>query len=126
MRLFPVLLCAACAMICAADKQKAYTTKYDNVDVESILSNNRILTSYIKCMLEEGPCTPDGRELKSEYYLLSELYPRVAVIVIMPVDICGFVSSHSCGSIVKLQPETYTASFNSAFNGVYRNLWGSS
>jgi hypothetical protein len=63
--LLPVLLCA---VVCAADKQKAYTTKYDNVDVESILSNNRILTSYIKCMLDEGPCTPDARELKSEYF----------------------------------------------------------
>jgi hypothetical protein len=63
--LLPVLLWA---VLSAADKQKAYTTKYDNVDVESILNNRRILTNYIKCMLDEGPCTPDGRELKSEYF----------------------------------------------------------
>jgi hypothetical protein len=63
--LLPVLLLAVLA---AADKQKTYTTKYDNVDVDSILGNNRILSNYIKCMLDEGPCTPDGRELKSEYF----------------------------------------------------------
>jgi hypothetical protein len=62
--LLPVLLLA---VLSAADKPKTYTTKYDNVDVDSILSNNRILTNYIKCMLDEGPCTPEGRELKSEY-----------------------------------------------------------
>jgi hypothetical protein len=63
--LLPVLLFA---VLSAADKPKTYTTKYDNVDVDSILSNNRILTNYIKCMLDEGPCTPEGRELKSEYF----------------------------------------------------------
>jgi hypothetical protein len=63
--LLPVLLLAA---LSAADKQKTYTTKYDNVDVDSILANNRILNNYIKCMLDEGPCTPDARELKSEYF----------------------------------------------------------
>lgn len=51
----------------SAEKPKTYTSKYDNVDVDSILGNSRILTSYIKCMLDEGPCTPDARDLKSEY-----------------------------------------------------------
>lgn len=43
-----------------------YTNKYDNVDVDKILTNTRVLTNYIKCMMEEGPCTPEGRELKSK------------------------------------------------------------
>ncbi|KAG5883701.1 hypothetical protein JTB14_007420 [Gonioctena quinquepunctata] len=41
-----------------------YNTKYDNIDVNSILSSKRVLTSYIKCILDEGPCTPDGREFR--------------------------------------------------------------
>nr|AXF54072.1 chemosensory protein 4 [Dendroctonus armandi] len=41
-----------------------YTSKYDNVDVDKILKNDRVLTNYIKCLMEEGPCTPEGRELK--------------------------------------------------------------
>lgn len=44
-----------------------YTTKYDDMDIDRILQNGRILTNYIKCMLDEGPCTNEGRELKSEY-----------------------------------------------------------
>ena len=49
-----------------AEKPKGYSTKYDDVDVERILSNGRILTNYIKCVMDEGPCTPEGRELKSK------------------------------------------------------------
>nr|QKK82659.1 chemosensory protein [Histia rhodope] len=42
-----------------------YTDKYDNTDIEEILNNDRLLLGYIKCVLDEGPCTPDGKELKS-------------------------------------------------------------
>jgi hypothetical protein len=66
-----LLLVLLVAVLSTADKPKEYTTKYDNVDVERILSNGRILTNYIKCMLDEGPCTPEGRELKSK---LAALY----------------------------------------------------
>ncbi|XP_022910989.2 ejaculatory bulb-specific protein 3-like [Onthophagus taurus] len=44
--------------------QNAYTGKYDNIDVDKILANGRILSNYIKCMMDEGPCTNEGRELK--------------------------------------------------------------
>nr|QNL15628.1 chemosensory protein [Procecidochares utilis] len=44
--------------------QKQYTNKFDTVDVDGVLSNNRILTNYIKCLMDKGPCTPEGRELK--------------------------------------------------------------
>jgi len=47
--------------------QRQYTNKFDNVDVDSVLTNNRILTNYIKCLMDKGPCTPEGRELKSIY-----------------------------------------------------------
>ncbi|XP_046823971.1 ejaculatory bulb-specific protein 3-like [Vespa crabro] len=41
-----------------------YSTKYDDVDVDKILRNDRVLTNYIRCMLDEGSCTAEGRELK--------------------------------------------------------------
>nr|ALR72521.1 chemosensory protein 7 [Colaphellus bowringi] len=44
--------------------QNSYSRKYDNVDVDKILKNERVLSNYIKCLLEEGPCTAEGRELK--------------------------------------------------------------
>lgn len=63
---FACLLVAVCFALVAA--QKTYTSKFDNVDVDSVLSNNRILTNYIKCLMDKGACTPEGRELKSKLY----------------------------------------------------------
>ncbi|XP_018562998.1 ejaculatory bulb-specific protein 3-like [Anoplophora glabripennis] len=56
-----VIFCALVGLVLADNK---YTSKYDNVDVEKILTNDRVLTNYIKCLMDEGPCTPEGRELK--------------------------------------------------------------
>ncbi|KAF2905929.1 hypothetical protein ILUMI_00247 [Ignelater luminosus] len=53
-----------CAVVVVTWAQNRYTTKYDNVNVDTILSNDRVLNNYIKCLMEEGPCTPEGRELK--------------------------------------------------------------
>lgn len=41
-----------------------YTTKYDNLDLQTILKNDRLMTIYFKCLLEEDRCTPEGTELK--------------------------------------------------------------
>nr|ALZ41689.1 chemosensory protein 1 [Liriomyza sativae] len=49
---------------CILAAKKEYTSKYDNVDVDSVLSNNRILNNYLNCLKDKGPCTPEGRELK--------------------------------------------------------------
>lgn len=43
-----------------------YTTKYDNIDIDQILSNDRLFTNYYNCLLDKGKCSPDGQELKSE------------------------------------------------------------
>lgn len=60
------LLALACVFGIISAQKAAYTTKYDNVDVDSILSNKRVLDNYIKCLMDKGACTPEGRELKSE------------------------------------------------------------
>ncbi|XP_011297842.1 ejaculatory bulb-specific protein 3 [Fopius arisanus] len=46
-------------------KPDGYTTKYDNVDLDEILRNQRLLNNYVKCLLDEGNCTNDGKELKA-------------------------------------------------------------
>ncbi|XP_063978576.1 ejaculatory bulb-specific protein 3-like [Diachasmimorpha longicaudata] len=46
-------------------KPQGYTTKYDNVDLDQILRNDRLLNNYVKCLLDEGNCTSDGKELKA-------------------------------------------------------------
>lgn len=58
-----VLLLAIVCMVMADTK---YPPKYDNVNIDSVLSNDRVLTNYIKCLLEKGACTREGRELKSK------------------------------------------------------------
>lgn len=44
--------------------QQSYTTRYDNVNIDNILSNNRLRNNYIKCLLGEGKCNPEGATLK--------------------------------------------------------------
>ncbi|KPJ09676.1 Ejaculatory bulb-specific protein 3 [Papilio machaon] len=51
--------------LAAAVGAEQYTDRYDNVDLDEILSNRRLLVPYINCILEEGKCSPDGKELKS-------------------------------------------------------------
>lgn len=50
-----------------------YTSKYDNIDLDQILKNDRLLNNYVKCLLEKGKCTPDGQELKSKCMLLNSI-----------------------------------------------------
>nr|AWC68034.1 chemosensory protein 15 [Matsumurasca onukii] len=52
------------ALLAAASAQQQYTTKFDGVDVDNILRNDRLLTSYFNCVMEVGKCSPDGTELK--------------------------------------------------------------
>ncbi|XP_026474167.1 ejaculatory bulb-specific protein 3-like [Ctenocephalides felis] len=56
-----LLLCMAVAI--SADEVK-YTTKYDGVNLDEILASDRLLGNYLKCLNDEGKCTPDGTELK--------------------------------------------------------------
>ncbi|KAL2729055.1 ejaculatory bulb-specific protein 3-like [Vespula squamosa] len=52
------------ALVTVALAAEKYSSKYDDVDVDKILRNDRVLTNYIRCMLDEGSCTAEGRELK--------------------------------------------------------------
>ncbi|XP_073972917.1 allergen Tha p 1-like [Rhodnius prolixus] len=48
----------------AAKKVTTYTDKYDKIDVDAILNNERVLKRYIDCLMDRARCTPDGTELK--------------------------------------------------------------
>ncbi|MCH1932606.1 A10/OS-D family protein, partial [Shewanella sp. A25] len=45
---------------------EGYTTKWDNINLDEILHNDRLMDKYVDCLLDEGDdkCTPDGKELK--------------------------------------------------------------
>ncbi|GLH16383.1 Chemosensory protein 1 [Gryllus bimaculatus] len=57
---------ALAAVMATALADEMYTTKYDNVDVQEILSNPRLYQSYLKCLLGDGDaaCTPEGKQLR--------------------------------------------------------------
>ena len=40
--------------------------RWDYINVDEILRSERLINNYVKCLLEKGPCTADGAELKSE------------------------------------------------------------
>lgn len=59
--LFAIILTES---IASEDETVTYDIKYDNIDIDELLKSERLLTNYIKCLMEEGSCTEDGRALK--------------------------------------------------------------
>lgn len=37
----------------------AQNSKLENFDIDMLLKNDRILTNYLKCLLDKGPCTSE-------------------------------------------------------------------
>lgn len=66
MKVFVVLFAAAVVAVAIAKPADKYTTKYDNVDLDEIIKNDRLMYNYVKCLLDKGNCSPDGAELKSK------------------------------------------------------------
>uniref|UniRef100_A0A1A9UT24 Uncharacterized protein n=1 Tax=Glossina austeni TaxID=7395 RepID=A0A1A9UT24_GLOAU len=53
----------------AAPFKQSYDNKFDNVDLDEILGQERLLKNYVKCLEGTGPCTPDGKMLKGTYVM---------------------------------------------------------
>lgn len=64
MKTFAIVCLFAFVVLTHGRPEEQYTDKYDNVDLNEILSNRRLLVPYVKCVLDEGNCTADGKELK--------------------------------------------------------------
>lgn len=47
-----------------------YTDRYDNINIDEILANERLFVPYVHCLLDKGRCTPEGKELKCKYSLI--------------------------------------------------------
>ncbi|XP_058452937.1 ejaculatory bulb-specific protein 3-like [Malaya genurostris] len=59
-----IVLCMLIAFAVAQEETGTYTNKYDNIDIEEVLKSDRLFRGYHNCLLDMGPCTPDGAELK--------------------------------------------------------------
>nr|QRI42715.1 chemosensory protein 20 [Agrilus planipennis] len=58
------LLLTALLVVALAAAEDKYTNKYDNIDLDEILNNDRLISGYLRCLLDKGRCTPEGKELK--------------------------------------------------------------
>lgn len=39
-------------------------SRYNNLNVDQILSSERLVTNYVECLLSRKPCPPEGKDLK--------------------------------------------------------------
>uniref|UniRef100_A0A1B6FVM1 Uncharacterized protein n=1 Tax=Cuerna arida TaxID=1464854 RepID=A0A1B6FVM1_9HEMI len=62
-----VVLLATVAYVAAQIGGGYAQGRLDGIDVDTILNNNRVLKSYVNCFMDEGPCTPEGREGKKYF-----------------------------------------------------------
>ncbi|XP_059060734.1 uncharacterized protein LOC131853732 [Achroia grisella] len=58
-----ILLCL-CALTALASCAAQYYNRYENVNADVIIQNDRILLAYYKCVMDKGPCNKDGKNFK--------------------------------------------------------------
>lgn len=78
MLFIPILVIASVVMI----KADTYTDRYDSMNVDDVIANRRLFIAYVKCVLNKGRCTPEGKELKCKCFLLFFSYCTIVVDVI--------------------------------------------
>lgn len=64
-----VVAVAVLVAVCSAIPAERYTSKFDNIDLDAVLRNERLSRKYVDCLLaktDEG-CTADAKLLKREY-----------------------------------------------------------
>lgn len=68
-----VLVVAVLTAAGAAAELEKYSTKFDYLNVDQILKNNRLVKSYYNCLVDLGPCTQEGFEFRSTCFTVFEL-----------------------------------------------------
>ncbi|XP_018333668.1 ejaculatory bulb-specific protein 3-like [Agrilus planipennis] len=64
MKALTVLILVFCLTNSLAEYQ--YSTHYTSLDLESIFSNEKIMSNYMNCFLDKGSCTPEATEFKRD------------------------------------------------------------
>lgn len=59
-----VLIAILVTLAVVAARPETYTSRFDNVNIDQVLSTQRLFDSYFKCLMDMGKCTPEGKELK--------------------------------------------------------------
>lgn len=66
MKVFIVLTLVA--LVAARPDDDHYDSKYDDFDVNELISNERLMKAYAHCFNGVGKCTPEGTDFKSKLY----------------------------------------------------------
>jgi hypothetical protein len=64
-----VTLLSLSLMVAVAASADSYATTWDNINLDDILNNNRLLSAYVNCLLDRGKCTADAAALKRKFGL---------------------------------------------------------
>lgn len=67
--IFVILLVKVKFIFTAEPPGGYYKTRYDHLDVETILNQKRLVRYYSNCLLYKGPCTPQGIEFRRKFVL---------------------------------------------------------
>lgn len=76
-----------------------YSSKYDSFDVQGVLASKRLVKKYGDCLMERGPCPPEGRFLKGEIFYKFIFVVFQAVYYLIILDFVFLLEYISCFSI---------------------------
>lgn len=65
-----VVVSSLVALAKAAPPGGYYATKYDHLNVDTILNTRRLVNYYADCLTNKGPCTPQGAEFKRKWWFI--------------------------------------------------------
>lgn len=64
-----LIVFVAIAVSCALGGEVYDTSKFDNVDIDAIIKNERLLQNHFNCLLEGKGCTPEADEIRSKIFI---------------------------------------------------------
>jgi len=72
MRQLVVIVCTLVSVLVLNEaawprRYEMYTTKYDNNNIDENFASDRLIDSYVKCLMDKGRCSPEGAELKCKF-----------------------------------------------------------
>ena len=57
------------ALVAVARAQSGDKLPLENVDVDNVLKNDKLVQRYIGCLLDTGRCDTNGKELKRNFMI---------------------------------------------------------
>lgn len=67
---FLIVLALVATVAFARPEEDGYDSKLDDLDVDALVTNERLLKAYSQCFQDKGSCTPEGKAIKSKLSLL--------------------------------------------------------